>query len=63
MLITRLLTTRMTMAACNGLMKAGVMVIRRRNKQIETFVNMRVANVLFSSQYAVGRHSVVRACL
>ncbi len=51
------------MAACNGLMKAGVMVIRRRNKQIETFVNMRVANVLFSSQYAVGRHSVVRACL
>lgn len=35
--------------ACKGLMEALVTVIRRRKRQIDTFVNVRVANILHPS--------------
>ena len=43
--MTTLLTARMKIATYRGLMKAFVTVIRRRNKQIEIFVNVKVAKV------------------
>lgn len=40
-----LLTTKMIIAACRGRMNALVIVMRRRKRQMETLVNIRVANV------------------
>ncbi len=46
---TTLLATSSAIAACNGLMNAGVIVMRSKKRHIETLVNMRVAKVYDSS--------------
>ena len=45
---TTLETTSITIAACRGLIKVLVIVIRKRKRQMETFVNVNVAKVLIS---------------
>ena len=48
-LSTMLLIARTEIAAYSGLMKALVIVIRRRSKQIEILVNVKVAKVCIAS--------------
>ena len=54
-----LLTARTNIAAYSGLIKAFVIVIRRRNRQIEILVNVKVAKVCIALDYILSVFGIV----